>query len=222
MSDGTSLGNILPVPGGRLKFLLDNSGQLDHPPLPPIIRNKVSDFPIPPPKQKKVRGAELIKAKFLESMDKTYFSILKLKDITEEEEQTAPPTHHRKSPTKENPTQSTTAEDNVTVPHNHHTTIPTPNVAAQIKVTVCQEVVPAGLSKFTSRDMKLAKISHTENTSSNKFSKFSKFSRTKISRKWSEAKLESKFTIQQFLEYCSPIVSTRPLRKKKKKIKYLG
>ena len=79
-------------------------------------------------------------------------------------------------------------------------------------------MVPAGLSKFTSRDMKLAKISHTENTSNNKFSK------TKISRKWSEAKLESgaKFTIQQFLEYCSPIVSTRPLRKKKKNTNILA
>ena len=97
LSDGTSLGNILPVPGGRLKLLLDNSGKLDHP-LPPITRNKVSDFPIPPPKQKKVRGAELIKAKFLKLMDKTYFSILKLKDITEEEEQKAPP-----PPLTENP-----------------------------------------------------------------------------------------------------------------------
>ena len=214
--------------------LLDNSGQLDHPPLPPIIRNKVSDFPIPPPKQKKVRGAELIKAKFLELMDKTYFSILKLKDITEEEEQKAPPTPHskpnrtpvektRKPPTKENPTLSTTEEDNVTVTHNPHTTTPTQNTAAKKKVTVCQEVVPAGLSKFISRDRKLTTISNTENTSTNKFLKSSKFSKTKISRKWSEAKLESgaKFTIQQFLEHSSPIVSTRPLRKQKKNNKYL-
>ena len=104
----------------------------------------------------------------------------------------------------------------MTVTHNPHTTTPNRNTATKKKVTVCQEVVPAGLSKFTSRDRKLTKISHTENTSSNKFSKFSK---TKISRKWSEAKLESgaKFTVQQFLEYSSPIVSTRPLRKQKKK-----
>ena len=56
----------------------------------------VSDFPLPPPKQKIMRGAELNKANFLKTMDKVYFSILHLRNITELEEKpvsTPPPPH---------------------------------------------------------------------------------------------------------------------------------
>ena len=56
-----------------------------HPstPLPPHTFKKVSDFPVPHPKPKKVRGAELNKSDFIKSMDKTYFSIRRLTDIEE-------------------------------------------------------------------------------------------------------------------------------------------
>ena len=104
LSDGTSLCNILPVTGRPLKFLLANSGILDHPP-PPPDHSKVSDFPIPPPKPKRMRGAELIKFNFLKAMDKTYFSIINLKDIPELEEKPATPP-------------PSTLSKNVTVPTN--------------------------------------------------------------------------------------------------------
>ena len=69
--------------------------QSTHPstPLPPHTFKKVSDFPVPHPKPKKIRGAELNKSNFIKSMDKTYFSIRRLTDIEEvSEEQTHPPT----------------------------------------------------------------------------------------------------------------------------------
>ena len=106
LSDGTSLCNILPVTGRPLKFLLANSGILDHPP-PHPDHSKVSDFPIPPPKPKRMRGAELIKFNFLKAMDKTYFSIINLKDIPELEEKPATP-----------PPPPSTLSKNVTVPTN--------------------------------------------------------------------------------------------------------
>ena len=93
------------------------------------------------------------------------------------------------------------------MPHNPQPTTPTLSPATKNKVTVCTDVVPAGLSKYTSRDRKFTNISNH------------KFSKTKILRKWKETKLESgaKFTIQPFLEYKSPIISTRPPKVKKKK-----
>ena len=107
----------------------------------------------------------------------------------------------------ETPTQSTFHQNNVTVPHNPQPTTPTLSPATKNNVTVCTDVVPAGLSKYLSRDRKFAKISNN------------KFSKTKILRKWKETKLESgaKFTIQPFLEYKAPIISTRPPKIKNKK-----
>ena len=107
----------------------------------------------------------------------------------------------------ETPTRSTIHQNNVTVPHNPHPTTPTLSPATKNNVTVCTDVVPAGLSKYLSRDRKFAKISNN------------KFSKTKILRKWKETKLESgaKFTIQPFLEYKSPIISTRPPKVKNEK-----
>ena len=144
-------------------------------------------------------------------MDKTYFSIMKLKDIMEEKDELLTPTPPQKE--IEKPTRSTKTKNNVTVPHNHKTTTPTPSCAAAKQVTVCQEMVPAGLSKFTSRDRKFTKIIINQNSNN----KFSKFSKTKILRKWSETKLESgaKFTVQKCLEYSAPLVSTRPPKKQK-------
>ena len=63
-----------------------------EPPNPPPTIKKVSEYPVPPPKVKSMRGAELMKAKFLKAMDKAYFSIRSLKDIIEVEEPASSPT----------------------------------------------------------------------------------------------------------------------------------
>ena len=65
--------------------------QIESPNPPPTIK-KVSEYPVPPPKVKSMRGAELMKANFLKAMDKTYFSIRSLKDIIEVEEPASSPT----------------------------------------------------------------------------------------------------------------------------------
>ena len=67
-------------------------------PLPPLTIKKVSEYPVPPPKAKSMRGAALEKANFLKAMDKTYFSIRNLKDIIEVEEPASSPTISKYAP----------------------------------------------------------------------------------------------------------------------------
>ena len=92
------------------------------------------------------------------------------------------------------PTQNPKLEYNVTVQDNH-------------------DIEPAGLGKF----IKLQKIKASRNIPNS-----GKLSKTKIVKKWSEAKLTSgaKFTVENYIQYSEPTISTRKQLKPKSTKKF--